>query len=74
MSRDTILWDSTAVMDRAGEFAGEYRRDMRRTTVHDSSSQAWGLNAKDTPAQGFVLYGGPAAMMACSPSDVGCEV
>ena len=27
-----------------GAFEGKYRRDMRRTTVHDDSSTAWGLN------------------------------
>lgn len=27
-----------------GEFDGKYKRDMRRTTVHDDSAQAWGLN------------------------------
>ncbi|KAL1886697.1 hypothetical protein Plec18167_000631 [Paecilomyces lecythidis] len=67
---DMILWDNTAVMHRAGEFAGGYPRDMRRTTVHDSSSQAWGLNAKETLAQGFVLDGGPAAMMASASRPV----
>ncbi|WVQ85208.1 hypothetical protein IAT38_007373 [Cryptococcus sp. DSM 104549] len=43
---DMIIWDNTCVMHRAvpGEFAGKYRRDMRRTTVHDMSSKAWGLN------------------------------
>ncbi|EXJ83360.1 alpha-ketoglutarate-dependent 2,4-dichlorophenoxyacetate dioxygenase [Capronia coronata CBS 617.96] len=43
---DLICWDNTAVMHRAGEFKGmgKYKRDMRRTTVHDGSSSAWGLN------------------------------
>lgn len=43
---DLIIWDNTSVLHRAGggTFAGKYRRDMRRTTVHDSSSTAWGLN------------------------------
>lgn len=64
---DVIVWDNTAVMHRAGAFAGGYPRDMRRTTVHDSSSQAWGLNVKETPAQGFILEGRPAAMASASP-------
>lgn len=43
---DVILWDNTSVMHRAagGAFEGKYKRDMRRTTVHDGSSTAWGLN------------------------------
>ncbi|KAK2760546.1 alpha-ketoglutarate-dependent -dichlorophenoxyacetate [Colletotrichum kahawae] len=43
---DLVIWDNTATMHRAvgGEFAYKYRRDMRRATVHDDSSQAWGLN------------------------------
>lgn len=43
---DMIIWDNTCVMHRAGggTFAGKYRRDLRRTTVHDASSTAWGLN------------------------------
>ncbi|RFU27383.1 hypothetical protein B7463_g8958, partial [Scytalidium lignicola] len=45
---DLVLWDNTAVMHRAhgGSYEGKYRRDMRRTTVHDDSSYAWGLNEK----------------------------
>ncbi|RYP42031.1 hypothetical protein DL767_000543 [Monosporascus sp. MG133] len=43
---DMVMWDNTCVMHRAcgGSFAGKYIRDMRRATVHDSSSTAWGLN------------------------------
>ncbi|OWZ76730.1 alpha-ketoglutarate-dependent 2,4-dichlorophenoxyacetate dioxygenase [Cryptococcus neoformans Tu401-1] len=43
---DLVIWDNTCVMHRAvpGAFEGKYKRDMRRTTVHDSSSYAWGLN------------------------------
>jgi alpha-ketoglutarate-dependent 2,4-dichlorophenoxyacetate dioxygenase len=43
---DMIIWDNTCVLYRAGggTFAGKYRRDLRRTTVHDASSTAWGLN------------------------------
>jgi alpha-ketoglutarate-dependent 2,4-dichlorophenoxyacetate dioxygenase len=42
----TVIWDNTCVMHRAtlGAFEGKYKRDMRRTTVHDASSHAWGLN------------------------------
>jgi alpha-ketoglutarate-dependent 2,4-dichlorophenoxyacetate dioxygenase len=52
---DLIVWDNTAVMHRAGEgtFAGKYKRDMRRCTVHDGSSQAWGLNERTTKRMGL---------------------
>jgi alpha-ketoglutarate-dependent 2,4-dichlorophenoxyacetate dioxygenase len=38
--------DNTCVMHKAagGSFAGKYVRDMRRATLLDSSSTAWGLN------------------------------
>ena len=50
-------WGSTCVMHRAGKgtFAGKYKRDLRRTTVHDSSSQAWGLNGVGQVNQGFKM-------------------
>lgn len=43
---DLVIWDNTCTMHRAvgGDFLRRYRRDMRRATVHDSSTQAWGLN------------------------------
>lgn len=43
---DLIIWDNTAVMHRAagGAYEGKFARDLRRTTVHDGSSTAWGLN------------------------------
>jgi alpha-ketoglutarate-dependent 2,4-dichlorophenoxyacetate dioxygenase len=43
---DLVIWDNTAVMHRAtgGSFNGKYARDMRRATVHDTSSRAWGFN------------------------------
>ena len=51
---DVVIWDNTCVMHRSGPYAGagKYKRDLRRTTVHDSSSQAWGLNAGNS-RQGF---------------------
>ena len=50
-------WISTCVMHRAGKgtFAGKYKRDLRRTTVHDASSQAWGLNGVGQVNQGFKM-------------------
>lgn len=50
---DLIIWDNTAVMHRAGKFKGGHIRDLRRTTVHDASSQAWGLNPCDQQRPGF---------------------
>lgn len=52
---DLVIWDNTCVMHRAigGEFLNRYKRDMRRTTVHDSSSQAWGLNEHSDYRQGL---------------------
>ncbi|KAJ3549710.1 hypothetical protein NM208_g375 [Fusarium decemcellulare] len=52
---DLVIWDNTCTMHRAvgGEFAFKYRRDMRRATVHDDSSQAWGLNEQTDVRQGL---------------------
>ncbi|KAJ5985336.1 hypothetical protein N7522_012532 [Penicillium canescens] len=52
---DSVVWDNTCTMHRAvgGPFLKTYRRDMRRTTVHDSSSQAWGLNEHTDVRQGL---------------------
>jgi alpha-ketoglutarate-dependent 2,4-dichlorophenoxyacetate dioxygenase len=43
---ELVIWDNTAVLHRAtsGSYEGKYRRDMRRTCVHDSGRQAYGLN------------------------------
>ncbi|KAH7386933.1 hypothetical protein DE146DRAFT_680775 [Phaeosphaeria sp. MPI-PUGE-AT-0046c] len=53
---DLVAWDNTGVMHRAtgGAFEGKYVRDVRRTTVHDDSSTAWGLNTGQE-ARGFNL-------------------
>jgi len=42
-------------MHRAGggSFEGKYKRDMRRTTVHDASTTAWGLNGSGDERPGF---------------------
>ncbi|KIW54971.1 hypothetical protein PV05_07291 [Exophiala xenobiotica] len=52
---DVVCWDNTAVMHRAGggTFQGRFKRDMRRTTVHDGSSTAWGLNERTTKRMGL---------------------
>jgi alpha-ketoglutarate-dependent 2,4-dichlorophenoxyacetate dioxygenase len=56
---DMVIWDNTSVMHRAGKMTGRYKRDMRRTTVHDSSSQAWGLNSREEKNPGFAIDGIP---------------
>ncbi|KIY57022.1 alpha-ketoglutarate-dependent 2,4-dichlorophenoxyacetate dioxygenase [Cryptococcus deuterogattii 99/473] len=45
---DLVVWDNTCTLHRSvpGNYAGKYKRDLRRTTVHDMSSQAWGLNGE----------------------------
>lgn len=52
---DLVVWDNTCTMHRAvgGPFLRKYKRDMRRATVHDSSSQAWGLNEHTDVRQGL---------------------
>ncbi|KAF2187324.1 alpha-ketoglutarate-dependent 2,4-dichlorophenoxyacetate dioxygenase [Zopfia rhizophila CBS 207.26] len=55
---DLIIWDNTCVLHRAGggTFQGKYKRDLRRTTVHDASSTAWGLNKENVDTRpGFSL-------------------
>jgi len=46
---DLIIWDNTCVMHRAtgGSYEGEYKRDMRRTTVKDMSSTRFGENGTE---------------------------
>lgn len=45
---DLVIWDNTCTMHRSvgGPFMRKFKRDMRRATVHDSSSHAWGLNER----------------------------
>lgn len=52
---DLLIWDNTCTMHRAegGAFTYKYRRDMRRATVHDDSSFAWGLNERSDVHQGL---------------------
>lgn len=52
---DLVIWDNTAVMHRAagGSYEHKYARDLRRTTVHDASPTAWGLNEKNDSRPGF---------------------
>ena len=43
---DLAIWDNTCTLHRAtkGSYRGKYRRDMRRVSVLDNSSEAFGLN------------------------------
>ncbi|KAL7947114.1 hypothetical protein V8C42DRAFT_301666 [Trichoderma barbatum] len=52
---DLVIWDNTCTMHRvvSGPFSTNYKRDMRRATVHDSSSTAWGLNEHSDVRQGL---------------------
>ncbi|KAI1074211.1 taurine catabolism dioxygenase [Whalleya microplaca] len=52
---DLIIWDNRCVLHRAGggTFEGKYKRDLRRTTVHDDSPTAWGCNTSDSTWPGF---------------------
>lgn len=51
---DMVIWDNRCVLHRAGpgDFEGKYKRDLRRTTVHDDSPTAWGLNREGTAMPG----------------------
>lgn len=44
--KGTVVWDNTCTLHRStgGTYEGKHKRDLRRTTVHDMSGQAWGLN------------------------------
>jgi len=48
-------WETRCVQHRAagGTFEGRYKRDLRRTTVHDDSPTAWGLNSNEMDMPAF---------------------
>ncbi|KAI0026018.1 alpha-ketoglutarate-dependent 2,4-dichlorophenoxyacetate dioxygenase [Xylariomycetidae sp. FL0641] len=52
---DLVIWDNRCVLHRAagGSFEGRFKRDLRRTTVHDDSPTAWGCNGTDAEWAGF---------------------
>jgi alpha-ketoglutarate-dependent 2,4-dichlorophenoxyacetate dioxygenase len=52
--RDFVIWYNTCVRHRAtvGSFESRFKRDIRRTSVHDGSSTAW-LSEKGNVKQGF---------------------
>ncbi|KAH8778506.1 hypothetical protein F5883DRAFT_215803 [Diaporthe sp. PMI_573] len=58
---DMIIWDNRAVLHRAtgGPFEARFKRDMRRTTVHDDGSYAYGLNDVSQEATGFDSWSNP---------------
>ncbi|OAG33863.1 hypothetical protein AYO21_12023 [Fonsecaea monophora] len=49
-NNDVVIWDNTATIHRAthGAYEGKYRRDMRRVSVFDTGSQAYGENDPST--------------------------
>ena len=49
-NNDVVMWDNCAVLHRAthGEYEGKYRRDMRRVSVFDTGSTAYGENDVST--------------------------
>ncbi|KAK8121636.1 Alpha-ketoglutarate-dependentdichlorophenoxyacetate dioxygenase [Apiospora sp. TS-2023a] len=51
---DVVMWDNTCVMHRGkqGKYIGKHVRDMRRATVYDNSSAAWGLNDRNSEESG----------------------
>lgn len=60
---DMIIWDNRAVLHRAtgGAFESRYKRDMRRATVHDDGTYAWGENRVGETMPGFDSYSKPLA-------------
>ncbi|KAK5195894.1 hypothetical protein LTR92_004835 [Exophiala xenobiotica] len=54
---DTIIWNNRCTLNKAngGSFEGKYRRDLRRTTVHDDSSTAWGLNEVENDTEKWIV-------------------
>ncbi|KAK8029616.1 hypothetical protein PG993_010907 [Apiospora rasikravindrae] len=60
---DMVIWDNRCVLHRAGgsAFEGRFKRDLRRTTVHDDSPTAWGLNDKESVWPGFNTFVQPKA-------------
>jgi alpha-ketoglutarate-dependent 2,4-dichlorophenoxyacetate dioxygenase len=55
---DMIMWDNRCVQHRQGAdsgYEGRYKRDLRRTTVHDDSPTAWGLNPVGEQVGGFSI-------------------
>ncbi|KAK8100455.1 hypothetical protein PG999_010829 [Apiospora kogelbergensis] len=60
---DMVIWDNRCVLHRAGDgaFEGRFKRDLRRTTVHDDSPTAWGVNDEESAWPGFNTAAKPKA-------------
>ncbi|KAK8062777.1 hypothetical protein PG997_014874 [Apiospora hydei] len=60
---DMVIWDNRCVLHRAGgnAFEGRFKRDLRRTTVHDDSPTAWGVNDEKSVWPGFNTFVQPKA-------------
>lgn len=76
---DLVIWDNRAVLHRAGPgtFEGRFLRDLRRTTVHDDSPDAWGLNAVGSAFSAFFVpppAPAPAAVPAPTSGATAVEV
>ncbi|KAF2835211.1 alpha-ketoglutarate-dependent 2,4-dichlorophenoxyacetate dioxygenase [Patellaria atrata CBS 101060] len=67
---DLVIWDNRCVLHRAagGTFEGKYRRDLRRTTVHDGGSFAWGENPVGSERPGFNSEIKPVVAVAAGAS------
>lgn len=54
---DMIIWDNRCTLHKAngGSFEGKYRRDLRRTTVREDRSTAWGLNEVENHTEKWIV-------------------
>ncbi|KAK8129071.1 alpha-ketoglutarate-dependent 2-4-dichlorophenoxyacetate dioxygenase [Apiospora sp. TS-2023a] len=59
---DLVIWDNRCVLHKAGggRFEGRFKRDLRRTTVHDDGPHAWGV------WPGFNTFEKPKAVSAAA--------
>lgn len=55
---DLVIWDNRCVLHKAGggSFEGRFKRDLRRTTVHDDGPAAWGVNDRESVWPGFNTF------------------
>ncbi|KAK7926491.1 hypothetical protein PG985_003489 [Apiospora marii] len=63
---DLVVWDNRCVLHKAGggSFEGRFKRDLRRTTVHDDGPAAWGVNDRGSVWPGFNTFEKPKAAAA----------
>lgn len=63
-----MIWDNRAVLHRAtgGTFEDRYKRDVRRTSVHDDGTYAWGENRVGETMKSFDSYSKPLASSVAS--------